>query len=323
MTKPYTPDFPLIWDNSMRSAFVECPQKMFWEYMHHFKSPYESIHLHAGKAWASALETTRRAFYERGEPWQHAIAAGLETLVREYGDFQVPESGSGSNKSLDRLMVAFAYYWQAFPLEDDPVQPYVGKNGPMIEFSFASPLSPDLLHPVTGEPIIFAGRADMVATYAGAVSIYDDKTTSSLGNSWAAQWDRRAQFTGYTWAAREAGIPVTQVVIRGIAILKTKIDHAQAITTRTDKHVAEWHKQIIRDIRRAIECYKEGYWDLNLSDGCSSFGGCQFKQPCMAADPLPWLESTFVRKEWNPVTREDTILEPGKFAPLTPSDLEI
>jgi hypothetical protein len=323
MTTPFRPQFPLVWDNSMRSAFVECPQKMLWEYIHHFKSPYESIHLHAGKAWATALETTRRCYYQIGQSPTEAIATGMETLIREYGDFIPPESGSGSNKSLDRMLVAFAYYWQAFPLKDDPVQPYSGKNGPMIEFSFASQLAPDLLHPETGEPIIFAGRADMVATYAGAVSVYDDKTTSSLGNAWAGQWDRRAQFTGYTWAAQQAGIPVTQCVVRGIAILKTKIDHAQVLTTRTPKHIAEWHKQICRDIRRAIECWKEGYWDVNIADACSSFGGCQFKQPCGANDPMPWLESSFVRREWNPVTREDSLIEEGKFIQLRPSDLEI
>lgn len=304
------PPFPLVWDNSLRSAFVECPRKAYWEYFHHFrpKGP-GSIHLHAGKAWASALETARMAYYADKLDSRTAQALGLQTLISAYGSFIAPERGSGAAKSLDRLIEAYAYYFTAFPLATDPVQPYIGRNGkPMVEFSFALPLSEDLLHPVTNEPIIYAGRADMVATYAGSLSIYDDKTTSSLGPSWASQWNRRAQFTAYSWAAREYGIPVSQIVVRGIAILKTQINHAQAITVRTPHHIAEWHGQMVRDIKRAISCWRDGYFDVNISDGCSGFGGCMFQMPCMSNNPEPWLEGEFQRKVWNPVARTETIM---------------
>ena len=306
------PDFPLVIDNSWRSAFVECPRKAHWAYLHHFKPrAEESIHLHAGKAWAHALEITRGLYYSEQVAPALAVKAGLEALVHAYGDFQAPERGSGASKSLDRLVEAFMYYWKAFPLETDPAQPFRTSEGkPMVEFSFALPISDELRHPVTDEPIIYAGRADMIATYAGAVSIYDDKTTSALGSSWANQWNRRAQFTGYTWAARAFGIAATQVLIRGIAILKTEIKHAEAITVRTPHHVEEWHGQFVRDVKRAIECWKSGYWDVNLSDACSSYGGCQFQQPCMSNNPDPWLEGQFIRKIWNPITREETLIQP-------------
>lgn len=298
------PPFPLVWDNTMRSCFVECPQKFWWEFGEHFKPKTISTDLHAGKAWASGLEVARMAFYFEGKPVPEAMALGLQALIAAYGDFEPPPHKM--NKSLERLIQAFKYYGQAFPLDTDPVQPYMGQNGkPMVEFSFALPLSETLLHPETGEPIIYTGRADMVATYAGALSIYDDKTTSQLGPKWGNQWNRRSQFTGYTWAAREYGIPVSQVVVRGIAILKTEINHAQAITIRTPHMVTEWHLQAIRDISRAIQCWKEGYWDLNLADTCSAYGGCMFQQPCMSPDPTPWLEGNFDKRVWNPLTREE------------------
>lgn len=303
------PPFPLCWDNTLRSTFVSCPRKFSWEYLRHFKSKSPSIHLHAGKAWAEGLEKARFAFYEAGKSPLQAQEIGQQALISAYGDF---DPWKNENKSLPRLLDAFEYYFDAFPLEDDPVKPYRGPNGPMIEFSFALPLSPDLLHPETGEPLIYTGRADMIATYAGAVSIYDDKTTSSLGASWAGQWDRRSQFTGYAWAARAFGIPVTQVVVRGISILKTQINHAQALTVRTPHHVEEWHTQVIRDLRRAIECWKEGYWDVNLADACSGYGGCMFKQPCMSNDPEPWLTGgNYSVRVWNPLTREETTENPS------------
>lgn len=305
------PEFPLVIDNSWRSSFIECPRACFWGSILHYKPrAEESVHLHAGKAWAHALETTRGLFYSEGLSPQMAQVAGLEALVMTYGDFQPPTHGSGASKSLDRLVEAFAYYWKAFPLESDPAQPYRTSEGkPMVEFSFALPLSDDLRHPVTGEPIIYAGRADMIATYAGAVTVYDDKTTSALGASWANQWHRRAQFTGYTWAAQAFGIRATQVLVRGIAILKTTINHAEVITTRTPHHIQEWHAQFIRDVKRAIRCWEEGYWDVNLSDACSSFGGCAFQQACTSNNPEPWLKGQFIRKKWDPITRTETLLD--------------
>ena len=301
-------EFPLVWDNSMRSCFVECPWKFEKEYLRHYRPLRQSVHLHAGKAFAAALETARLAFYRDKLPQEDCEALGLEMLIKEYGDY---ECDPGSNKALHRMIEALAYYFRTFPFEYDDVQPYMGKNGPMVEFSFALPLSEKLRHPVTDEPLIYSGRADMVATFAGALSIYDDKTTSSLGASWAAQWDRRSQFSGYAWAARAMNIPISQIVIRGIAILKTKIEAAQAISVRTPHHVAEWHAQAVRDISRAKAMWEEGFWDKNLADACSSFGGCMFKQACGAEDPAPYLFSNFAQRKWNPLTREEETIGEG------------
>lgn len=302
------PEFPLVWNDSLRTAFVGCPRAAYWQYFLHYKSVHPNIHLHAGKCWASALEVTRMAYYGDGTDALTAQALGLAKLIADYGDFAVPEHGSGANKSLDRLIEAFAYYFRAFPLDTDPVQPHRTSEGkPMVEFNFALPISKDLLHPVTGEPILYAGRADMVATFAGSKSIYDDKTTSQLGATWGQQWNRRSQFSAYAWAAREYGMPITQIVVRGIAILKTSINHQQALPVRTEHHINEWHTQVIRDVKRAIECWKDGWFDVNLSDECSSYGGCMFQQPCMSAHSEEWLTGPqYERRIWNPIDRTET-----------------
>ena len=304
------PDFPLVWNDSLRSAFVSCPQAAYWEFFHHFKSPYPNVHLHAGKAWASALEVTRMAFYGDKLPALDAKALGLQELLNSYGDFSPPTYGSGAQKSLERMVEAFAYYFEAFPLESDPVQPYYRADGrPMVEFNFACPIDQEnLLHPQTGEPILYAGRADMVATYAGSLSIYDDKTASQLGASWGNNWLRRSQFGAYAWAAGEYGMPINQIVVRGIAILKTTINHQQVITHRLPHHIKEWHSQVIRDIKRAIQMWESDIWDKDLGESCSSYGGCSFLQPCQSANPEPWLEGQFVRKKWDPVTRTETLI---------------
>lgn len=290
----------------MRSKFLSCPRSWLFGDLFGLKSPGTNVHLHAGKAWAEGLEVTRRCFYELKHAPSESISAGLLALAYAYGDF---EPHPKEAKTLERMIEAFSYYFTCFPLETDPVQPYTPPGGkPMIEFGFTLPLDDSLRHPETDEPILYTGRADMVGTYAGAVSIYDDKTTTQLGASWANQWLLRAQFTGYCWAARQFNIPVTQVVIRGIAILKTQFNHAQVITHRSDHLIAEWHEQIIRDINRAIQCWKDGFYDANLSDSCASFGSCAYIQACQSNTPIPWLTGgNFAVRAWNPVTREETL----------------
>jgi hypothetical protein len=216
-----------------------------------------------------------------------------------YGDF---DSGLRSNKSLGRMIDAFKYYFEQYPFESDSVQPHIFKDGrSAIEFAFSEPL--DVLHPVTGKPILLVGRADMIASYAGGVYCFDDKTTSSLGASWASQWDMRGQFTGYQWAAARIGLKVRGTVVRGVSILKTKCDTMQIITYRSKDEIDKWYKQTIRDINAAINCWKEGYWDYSFGHACSEWGPCSFTDICKSSQPEDWLPVKFEQRVWNPLDR--------------------
>ena len=176
-----------------------------------------------------------------------------------------------------------------------------GKKG--IEFSFAEPL--DLLHPVTGNPLIFVGRMDMVCDYAGGRFGEDDKTTSSLGANWSKQWDLRSQFTAYCWGARQAGLPLSGFLVRGVSILKTKYDTQQALTYRPDWMIDLWYENTLRKLGDFIRQWESGVFDLNYDESCNSYGGCEFKQVCQSRDPEPWLKGSFIRKRWDPVLREE------------------
>jgi len=204
------PPFPAVIDNTIRSAFVACPQKALLEYLRHFKSLDQSVHLHAGGAYAQGLEAMRTAYYQDGETQDTALAIGLRSLMDFYGDFECPPE---SSKSCERMLGALEYYVSQYPLETDAAVPaYLpgGKRG--IEYSFAEPL--EILHPVTGDPLLYVGRMDGLMDYAGGRYIMDDKTTSSLGASWSKQWDLRSQFTGYAWGCQQAGIETNGVLIR-------------------------------------------------------------------------------------------------------------
>lgn len=293
------PPFPHVIDSTLRSSFVSCPRKFELEYLLHWKPKDPSVHLHAGGAFARGLEVARESYFKHGLSPDIAVAQGMQALLETYGSFECPPD---SAKSLERMLGAMEFYMDAYPMDRDaavPIELPGGNRG--IEFSFAEPL--EINHPQTGDPLIYCGRMDQVVNYAGGVFGEDDKTTSSLGASWSGQWDLRSQFTGYTWACQKAGIPLQGFLVRGISILKTKYDTQQAITYRPQWQLDRWYKQLHRDITRMIACWEDGYWDYNLDHACGEFGGCVFKRVCLSENPQPWLETSFERRVWNPLTR--------------------
>lgn len=299
------PLFPVAIDSTILGTFRSCPQKAYRQYIQHWKPASESVHLVAGGAFADGIEAARRMFYESGATSEESVAAGLRSLINKYGDFECP---ADSAKSLERTAGALEFYFEHYPLGDDGATPITFPNGQRgIEFSFACPLP--INHPISGDPLLYTGRSDMVAEAYGGVYIYDEKTTSSLGPSWAKQWEIRSQFTGYCWAAEQFGLDPAGVIVRGVSILKTKYDTQQVISYRSSYEVNRWLDQTCRDIERMIGNWKEGYWDYNLDHACSEYGGCALQTVCKSADPEAWLQTYFIPRVWDPLNRREMTVE--------------
>jgi len=336
MTNLTRPMFPHTIDSTMLAAFRSCPQKMFRTYVQHWKPQSESVHLIAGGAFAKGIEVARKAYFEgirvsadisyapdatgvevRKVDWitadnpeigghrETAEELGIAALLAAYGDFECP---SDSAKSIERTAGALEFYFNAYPLGEDgmdPIQLPNGKRG--IEYSFAHPLPVN--HPVTGDPLLYTGRSDMIAEYLNGIYIVDEKTTSQLGASWPRQWEMRSQFTGYAWAALEDGIKTDGAIIRGVSILKTKYDTLQAITYRGDWEIERWLAQTVRDLTRMKECWEAGWWDYNMDTACGEYGGCSLLQICKSKEPEGWLESYFEQRVWDPLARKQLSVE--------------
>lgn len=297
--------FPHTIDSTMLATFRSCPQKFFRQYVQHWKPKAESVHLVAGGAFAKGIEVARKAFFEEGASHLTAQSAGLKALIEHYGDFECPPD---SAKSLHRTAGALEFYFEQYPFNQDGMDPVTfpdGRRG--IEFSFAEPLP--FSHPVTGDPILYTGRSDMVANFAGGVYVVDEKTTSSLGASWPRQWEMRAQFTGYLWALRQTGVEPAGAIVRGVSILKTKYDTMQAITYRSSYEIERWQEQTCRDLARMQRMWEEGWWDYALDHACAEYGGCSMTQVCKSSDPETWLPSYFEKRVWDPLLRKEMTVE--------------
>jgi hypothetical protein len=72
--------------------------------------------------------------------------------------------------------------------------------------------------------------------------------------------------------------------------------------------IDRWYEQMLRDVKRFIEAWDTGYYDYSLDGACNEYGGCAYREVCLAKDPTPWLEMKFEKRAWDPVTREETLL---------------
>lgn len=297
---PEGPDFPLAVDSSMRAAFAACPRKFNYQYMRHLQHKGGSVHLVAGGAFARGTEVTRKSFYDGGMGLDDALAEGLKAATSEYGNFEPPSYGSGANKSLERVLEGLVYYFHQYPPASDHCQPHKLANGKSaIEFRFALPT--DVRHPVTGEPILYFGRCDMLVHYNGSLFIFDDKTTSQLGAGWPDSWKLRAQIDGYIWAAQQYGLNPMGAIIRGLSFLKSSFGTAESMQVRSQWQIQRWYHQLQRDIQRMVDCWKAGYWDFSLDQACTAYGNCGFAQLCSVEDPEPWIDQDYEVRKWEPL----------------------
>lgn len=289
--------FPSLIDSTIRADFVSCPQKYYNSYIKNIRLKASNINLHFGGCFAKGLEVFRIAYYGEELSYSESFARGCKSIILEWGDFEHPP---GHNKSLASCIVAFLEFFNQYPPHTDPIKPLITDSGLGVEFSFALPI-PGVFHPQTGEPILYAGRFDMLANFRDAVFINDEKTCSQLGPTWSSKWRMRAQLTGYYWAAKQFGYPVQGIVVRGVCILKNEITHQKVIEQRPNWDVDRWLIQLVRDVKRMILAWEEGYWDYNLDDACNAYGGCPYLILCTSPDPELWEKTHYYHYVWSPL----------------------
>lgn len=294
-------------DSTMMSAFRSCPRKFYHEFILGLRPKSTSIHLHAGGAFAKALETFYDAVHNQQLTVNDALKVSFIDFKTSWGNDHL-DYNEGP-KSFDNVWSAVQSYVAFYPPQTDHLQPYKSDDGKATtEFSFAIPLDfPGFpRHPVTNDPFVYVGRFDMLGVlYGKTPCVKDDKTASQAGPSWASQWDLRSQFLGYVWACQQCGIPLETVVIRGVVLLKREIKHVEAIKTYPKYLIDRWFEQLKHDLNRLVNCWNSGYFDYNFGESCNAYGNCIFTSVCQSAQEHLWMAEYKVER-WNPLLRVAT-----------------
>lgn len=301
-------EFPSVIDNTAREAWTNCPTKFQRQVVQKLSKINKSPDLHFGAAFALGLETFRRAAFSGESSDEAALVKAIRAATEFYGEYEPP---TGHAKTYDRLVEALIAYAHKYPTAYDHIKPFVFPSGDLaLEFTFAIPLP--ILHPETGDPLLYAGRFDMLATFNNQVFVFDDKTTSRLGPTWSSQWRTSSQITGYCWAARSFGVPVAGAIIRGQSILKNEFGFAEVIEYRSSERILQWYDQLLGEIEDMITAWKQSRYRKAFNAACSNYGGCPFIETCLSNNPEVVIEMNFVNHYWNPLDKEPLQETPGE-----------
>lgn len=190
--------FPIVLDSTQLES-MSCPIRFFHNHVQHI-SQGSNVHLRAGRAFATGIQTVREHFYNHKQSLHDSISAGIAALEAEYGDTYFEYN---PEKSVSRMALALETYFYEFDPRYDDVQPLELSDGTYsIEYSLMEEIkdldgSP-ILHPILQVPLLFSGRLDLLAEYAGKSFIVDEKTTGGyFSDSWSKQWETRGQFSAY------------------------------------------------------------------------------------------------------------------------------
>jgi hypothetical protein len=330
--------FPEIWDSTQLEAF-SCPMRGFRQYIQHFQQE-ESVHLVAGAAFAKGLHVAREAFYDGGESEEDSIYAGILALRAEYGDYY---DQWNENKSVDRMALALEAYFAEYRLPFDDVVPYaLPEGGHAYEMGMLEPIvdmqGKEMLHPVTGKPLLFSGRMDMLGQHMGKLWVTDEKTTSGyFSKDWGSQWDLRGQFSAYCWLlqqkARNYGSQfdylkdISGVIVRGISLPKSTakdfakrqqaymdsgtIRFQQHITSRSHYEIENWHRFMVERVQSAKFAYQsycdsgetlpEMFFSGTFGSDCTSYSKpCQFMASCKSRNGEGFLSTEYPQSIWKP-----------------------
>jgi len=301
------PPFPRLLDSTMLSSWDACHYKWYYEFLHSLSPLAINPDLHAGGAFAHALEIIRRKLYAEHLTIDAALPIGVRELMKFWGDFEPPEKNP---KTCEAMIGALADYFREYPPDQDSFRPYMLESGePAVEFTFSIPT--DVRHPETGDPILYAGRADMIASYNDEwLCVMDEKTTKGFYGDWSSIWGMRGQFIGYCFAGQQYGYNTTRAVIRGVGILKTMYKHLQIIEDYGQWQIDRWWETTNKKIKEMVRRWETEDWEHSYGDACGSYGGCTFLPLCTSASPENYF-SNYQRRVWNPLHKDPTWPEGG------------
>lgn len=304
------PPFPHVIDNTTRCSFVKCGRSWLYEHLLHRVGRASNIHLIAGAAFAEGIDRFYKSFYTEDTPYtgdfDTAFIEGFLGLTKEYGvdlDRERSEEWKKSPKSWQRMVEALRSYWQEYNPKFAQSKICMVEGKPCAEQSFSVPLP--INHPVTGDPLLYHGRFDAIIERAAKQWGQDDKTTTSMGAAWANSWDARSQFMGYVWGAQTYGWDLSGVIVRGTCILKGSIKHMEVPISFPPHLIQRWYDQLLKDVIMMVETWRHGEYGYNFSDSCTAYGGCSYRDICLAKHQTGVLGMMPIRI-WNPMAPSES-----------------
>lgn len=310
------PGLQLAVDSTSLGAFKTCPRYYYYSVVCGLVPRVESPHLTFGLLLHGGRERYDHG-RAKGQNHESALAGALAWALRETWDRELhrPASWGTPEKNRGTLVRTLVWYLDQYGPSDafETVRLADGRPGVELHFGFHSGYQTKL----TGEPVVFCGWLDRLASLDGATYVLDVKTTkSALGPHWFDGFTPGNQFSMYALAGQIAfETPVRGVVVDGVQVGAGFARFQRGLVPRPESVLAEWLGGAYRWLEQmevAVSRIPESgdpaqAWPMN-DTACDKYGGCRFRDVCGRAPDQrrARLEADFKRRVWNPLaTRGD------------------
>lgn len=336
------PTLQLAVDSTSLGAYKTCPRYYFYNIVCGYQPRSESVHLTFGLLMHGSVE---RYHHSKAGGASHAdsLDSALDWCLRSTWEKAVNRGwlSNDSYKNRYTLLRTLVGYLDKYG-ENDALQTIIldsGKPAVELSFSFDSGYSSRL----TGEPFLFCGHLDRLATLNGVPYIPDVKTTKSELNAryWSGH-NPSNQFGMYLLAGEIVyKLPVKGLIVDGAQVLVGDSRFDRHLITKDQFQMDEFYRSTGMWLRRMedsaeeasqiqapllesiyaseqreatkeqldyIEAAKAAAYPMNETS-CSKYNGCDFQNICSRSPSArkQWLETGFKRRVWDPLQRRGDI----------------
>lgn len=315
-------EYILAIDNSSLEKFNTCPRSSYYYSILRRERPSSSALVYGG-AVHQALE---RHYTGRSSEGHEAIHRHFIEEPPAYHDWRTP----------DLACTLFDKYCKHYPLQDEPFTiPRLNDKGEVdpdghlaVEIPFRIPLGlehVDAVLPVSGEDLIedfpdgdahpyvkkihlvWQGKIDMfVVDHQGRWWVWDHKTASMLGPTYAQQFYISQQMFGYTNAGRQLtgqhihGLWLNTLCTRKPTKTGTGFSFLREQISYSNDDLREHRKDIIGIMTEFITDLKAGYFPKKTAWCVGKYGKCPYFDVCCLS---PNSRDAMLKSDlYNPVT---------------------
>jgi len=296
------------WDSTSLGWLKECPRKYQYHMIEGWIGRGDSIHLEFGIIYHEAHETYEHARFEGLDHDTALCRTVRHLLMRTWRDGapwraakDLSPDDKASLKCREYLVRTVVWYMDKF--QDDPAKTKMSAHSgkPMIELHFQFEAGFNINF---DQPYVMCGYLDRIVEFQGQAFVMDRKTTTStLGSYYFDQYDPDNQMSFYTVASQVAfHTPVKGVIVDAAQIAVGFSRFVRSFVFKTPDQIGEWMQDLQIYLRQAEVYAEKNYWPMN-DKSCHKYGGCIFRSICSKSPQVrdKFLESSFERREWNPL----------------------
>lgn len=285
-----------------------CGRKYFYSIIEGWQPREQSVHLTFGLLMHGARERYDHA-RSAGQAHDDALDSVLDWALKVTWNRELNRPWISDHKIKNRMTLirTLVWYLDQFGASDamQTLQLANGKPAVELSFSFDSGYSTR-----QGEPIIFCGHMDRIATLNDTPYIIDLKTTlRTLSQSWFAGFTPYNQFSMYLLAGRVAfHVPVKSLIVDGIQVAQGFSRFERGIVPRDDSTIDEWHHDAGYWLGQMQDWATAQDWPMN-DKACDMYGGCPFRPVC-SRPPVARqakLQADYKKRIWDPLQRRGDI----------------